>query len=308
MSIYVQLTLQELHDRFCAEAENLRRLSPKTITWYREGFKSLQNFKTYKHISQVNELELSDFMFWGMREKKWKERTMTVYYNSLNSFFNWSAKKQALEVNPLKNIPRPKLPQLLPKSLSQADAVKLFECVQIMPTPKEYKPPMFHKRRDIAIFAMFLFTGLRRQELIDLRCNDVNFDEDVVTVRCGKGNKGRVVPMSFELKLHLQRYAEERNKNEIAAPSFFTSFHYQKKMSDSTLKRLFKRVKELSGIQFSAHQLRHTFATLMVRSKCDVYALSKMMGHASIKTTSMYLSASADHLKEQINNHPLNYL
>lgn len=308
MSIYAQLALAELHERFCAEAENIRRLKPKTIKWYREGFQSLLRFKLYQHARQLNELELSDFMFWGMKEQSWKERTLMAYYNSLNSFFNWCVKKQALEVNPLKNIPRPKLPQQLPKALSQADAVRLFECVQIMPVPKEYKPPIFHKRRNIAIFAMFLFTGIRRQELIDLKFTDINLEEETVSVRDGKGGKDRIIPMSPELKLHLQKYIEEREKLEITASPFFISHHYQTNISDSTLKRLFKRVIELSGIHFSAHKLRHTFATLMVRAKCDVLALSKMMGHSSIKTTMIYMSASDDHLKEQINNHPLNFL
>lgn len=308
MSAYTQLSLDELHQRFCAEAETLRRLQPKTIQWYREGFNRLKSFKYLKHPSQLTELVLSDFMFWGMKERDWKERTMTVYYNSLSSFFNWCVRKKVLPENPLKGIPRPKLPQLLPKSLTKQDALQLFETVQIMPVPKEYKPPMFHKRRDIAIFAMFLFTGVRRQELFDLKFNDINFDESLITVRSGKGKKDRIVPMSFELKRHLQNYVDERELHTITTPYFFTSFRYQKKMSDSTLKRLFHRVKEQSGVYFSAHRLRHTFATLMLQSKCDIYALSKMLGHSNIKTTAMYLSASPEHLQEQVNNHPLNFL
>ncbi|PIR01190.1 MAG: hypothetical protein COV66_01890 [Nitrospinae bacterium CG11_big_fil_rev_8_21_14_0_20_45_15] len=61
-----------------------------------------------------------------------------------------------------------------------------------------------------------------------------------------------------------------------------------------------------SGIYFYTHQLRHTFATLMLEGGCDIFSLSKMMGHSDIKTTTIYLAASAKHLQEQMEKHPLN--
>jgi len=65
-------------------------------------------------------------------------------------------------------------------------------------------------------------------------------------------------------------------------------------------------LREASGLRFTIHQLRHTFATLMMEGGCDIYSLSRMMGHSDIKTTTIYLSASADHLRAQIGKHPLN--
>ncbi len=52
--------------------------------------------------------------------------------------------------------------------------------------------------------------------------------------------------------------------------------------------------------------LRHTFATLMLEGGCDIYSLSKMMGHSDIKTTTIYLAATVEHLRSQIEKHPLN--
>lgn len=51
--------------------------------------------------------------------------------------------------------------------------------------------------------------------------------------------------------------------------------------------------------------LRHTFATLMLQGGCDVFSLSKLMGHSDIKTTTIYLSATIDHLREQAMKFPL---
>jgi len=78
--------------------------------------------------------------------------------------------------------------------------------------------------------------------------------------------------------------------------------------TDSGLKRLVEMVARVSKIKFSVHKLRHTYATLMLEGGCDIYSLSRMMGHSDIKTTTIYLSASAEHLRAQINKHPLNDL
>ena len=73
-------------------------------------------------------------------------------------------------------------------------------------------------------------------------------------------------------------------------------------------KNLTKKMKDVSKIKFSAHKLRHTFATLMLEGGCDIYSLSRMMGHSDIKTTAIYLAASAEHLRSQMTKHPLNDL
>ena len=77
--------------------------------------------------------------------------------------------------------------------------------------------------------------------------------------------------------------------------------------SDDTLS-LVEKMRASSGITFTVHKLRHTFATLMLEGGCDIYSLSKMMGHSDIKTTTIYLAASAEHLRTQMTKHPLNDL
>lgn len=76
-------------------------------------------------------------------------------------------------------------------------------------------------------------------------------------------------------------------------------------MGQTTVRKLIVKLKEASGVEFHAHLLRHTFATLMVEGGCDIYSLSKMMGHSQINTTTIYLSASVVHLQKQMHKHPL---
>lgn len=75
---------------------------------------------------------------------------------------------------------------------------------------------------------------------------------------------------------------------------------------ESGIKRLVEKISKTSQVKFTIHKHCHTFATLMLEGGCDIYSLSKMMGHSDIKTTTVYLAASAEHLREQILKHPLN--
>ena len=124
----------------------------------------------------------------------------------------------------------------------------------------------------------------------------------------GKGNKDRMVPISYTLAQTLKRYIEERKRLNKTCPEFFVSLNRNSGYTDSGLKRLTIQMRQASKINFTIHKLRHTFATLMLEGGCDIYSLSKMMGHSDIKTTTIYLYASAEHLRSQMVKHPLNEL
>ena len=153
---------------------------------------------------------------------------------------------------------------------------------------------------------MFIFAGLRRQELLKLKYADVDLENFTIFVRQGKGNKDRIIPMSTTLAQTLKKYIEERKRLNRTCPEFFVSLNRNSGYSSDGLKHLVRQLNETTGIKFNVHKLRHTFATLMLEGGCDIYSLSKMMGHSDIKTTTIYLSASVEHLRAQIVKHPMN--
>jgi site-specific recombinase XerD len=114
--------------------------------------------------------------------------------------------------------------------------------------------------------------------------------------------------MCYQLAENLKKYLTERTRLNKTCPEFFASLNRNKGFTDIGLKRLTDGIRRAAGIQFTIHKLRHTFATLMLEGGCDIFSLSKMMGHSDIKTTTIYLAASAEHLRSQITKHPLNNL
>jgi len=219
---------------------------------------------------------------------------------SLLVFFRWCQKNGHLAENYIEDIELPKMVKPLPRKLTRQEAQKLLEVSYNYP----YTRP-FLKYRNHAIFSMFLFTGLRMSELLKLPFAHVDIQNRSLFVR-GKGEKERIIPLSSTLIISLERYVKERKKLHKTCPEFFVSANLNMGYTKSGLKRLMSQMKKAMGIEFKIHELRHTFATFMLEGGCDVYTLSKMMGHSDIKTTAIYLFASAEHTRTQMLKHPLN--
>ena len=168
--------------------------------------------------------------------------------------------------------------------------------------PYDYK---FLRYRNHAIFATFIFAGLRKQELLNLQYNDVDIENLTIFVRQGKGNKDRIIPMSYTLAQTLKRYRQERKRLGKVSPTFFCTLRGDGPFTVNGLKKLVELLRKPFKLPLGIHKLRHTFATLMLEGGCDIYSLSKMMGHSDISTTTIYLSASAEHLRKQMIKHPL---
>lgn len=202
--------------------------------------------------------------------------------------------------NYMDNIELPQLAKRLPKRISKLDALKLLEVSRNY--PYTYK---FLRYRNHALFATFIYAGLRKNELLNLKLNDVDLENLTIMVRQGKGNKDRIIPISFTLAHLLKSYVKDRKRLNKTCPEFFTSLNHNQGFTQDGLKHLLIKMRAATKIYFTWHMLRHTYATLMIEGGCDVFSLSKMLGHSDIKTTTIYLSASAEHLRAQSFLHPL---
>ena len=292
--------IQNLLYQFCDYARAFKGNTNRTIAWYKEVVGYLLKFSHIEKAEQFTFQVIEAWIIDGKINKEWKAITIKNRLRCLSLFADYLVKNQYLKENPVKKIPRPKIPQKIPGHLKREQALYLLEWVQNFPF--RYK---FEKMRANAILATFIFTGIRLHELINLKFNDVDIENRTLFVK-GKGEKDRLIPINFSLVEILRKYLEEREKFKRKAPYFFTSMKVDGKMGDKVIPRLIKRIRDKSGIYFSPHYLRHTFAVLMLEGGCNIYALSKMMGHSDIKTTTIYLSATTSHLQEQISKHPLN--
>lgn len=289
--------------RFCEHAELFKGYQPPTIKRYRQVIRFYCRWAGISELEEVTARNVRALFLYGRTERKWSANTYINYHKTLAVFFRWCRSNGGLRCDPLAEIETPKLPKRLPKKLSQKDAFKLLEVAQNYPYPY-----VFLRHRNTAIFHTLVMAGLRKSELLNLKLADVDLDNLTLFIRQGKGARDRMVPISRSLAELLRRYELERRRLNKTCPEYFTSLNRNCGFTDSGLKRLVRKLKDVSGLDFHIHMLRHTFATLMIEGGCDIYSLSRMMGHSDIKTTTIYLSASVDHLRTQLGKHPLSKL
>jgi site-specific recombinase XerD len=295
-------TLLEAHALFCIEQQTLAALRATTI----QGQKNTMNLwcRTFQvdvvPIHMIGVGDVGRFLSWGTTSRNWTPVTLLTHYRHLHVFFAWAVRNKLSKANPLDSIPKPKLPKPLPQSLTKAQARELLEHAALVPAPD-----MFSRLRNRAVIATFLFTGVRRAELMALRQEDVDMTSKLIRVQHGKGNKGRLIPIHDRLYAILTEYIAARSFPSALNPYFFIGVRGHAQLSDITLRRLVISLRNATGINFHVHTLRHTFATLSLEGGCDLFALSELLGHSDLRTTAMYLTSSAEHLRKSIQTNPL---
>lgn len=297
------MKIKDLLERFCDYSTFIRGYAPETIRRYRECANIYCKVTGAVEMVDVTDESVRQFFWYGRTERNWSPATFVTKHKSLLVFFRWCVEKGYLEYNHVIDIELPKIPKKLPPKLTRQQAMELLEVAYNY--PYQYR---FLRYRNHALFATFILAGLRKSELLNLKYADVDLDNLSIFVRQGKGAKDRIVPICQSLASTMQRYLVERSRLKKDCSEFFTSLNRNCGFTDSGLKRLVIKIRTASGVPFTIHKLRHTFATLMLEGGCDIYSLSKMMGHSDIKTTTIYLAASAEHLRGQVRKHPLNQI
>ena len=147
------------------------------------------------------------------------------------------------------------------------------------------KPVGRNETRARAAALTALDTGMRIQELLNLRRTDVDFDNLLFRVH-GKGNKHRLVPMSIELRKLLFRYLSQHQFDRVFATARGTS------PTQRNLSRDFKLLCSrlgISGVRCSFHTLRHSFSVEYLKAGGNVLYLQRILGHTTLEMTNRYV-------------------
>jgi integrase/recombinase XerC len=142
--------------------------------------------------------------------------------------------------------------------------------------------------RNRALVELVYSAGLRSAEAVGLDLGDVDFDQELVHVRHGKGAKDRVVPLGEEAAHLVARYLQESRPllARGAENALFLSTR-GRRLDTSTLRRLVPH----------PHRLRHAFATHLLEGGADLRTIQELLGHASLSTTQMYSHVDARRLR-----------
>ncbi|MBU0467004.1 MAG: tyrosine-type recombinase/integrase [Nanoarchaeota archaeon] len=137
------------------------------------------------------------------------------------------------------------------------------------------------------VLKLLYSSGLRLQELINLKRSDMDFDRGMIHVRRGKGKKDRMTLMSESLKMDLLKYYSKE--------AFKTDYVFEGRNGKYTKKSVQKVLKELGrkvGINVTPYMLRHSFATHLLEQGTDIRHIQKLLGHSDLSTTEIYTHVS----------------
>lgn len=248
--------------------------SPYTIRNYLEANLNLLNF-TKKEPQEINIDDVKGYMAENLSDRA---STSIILFLSAIKY----AYSNILNKDITAGIKRPKREKKIPVVLSKDEIKKLLDSV-------------INKKSKLMISLMYA-CGFRVSELINLKVEDLDFDEKVGHVRQAKGKKDRNFNIPNFLADDLKEQAElQKSNNE---EYLFTGPN--RKLSSRNMQKIMQTVVKKAGIKKSVHPhtLRHSFATHLLESGIDIRMIQELLGHADLSTTQIYTHISSEEMKK----------
>jgi integrase/recombinase XerC len=287
-----------LKDKYIDYLTFEKRYSTHTILAYRTDLDDYSSFL----LSQYDIIDLlkSDQIIirsWliSLLERKNSTRSVNRKISTLKSFFRFCEKMGLITTNPMLKVVAPKNSKQLPVFLTHLNIETLFQSVDF---GSGYKGS-----RDKLIITLFYATGIRREELVNIKVNDLDLNVGSIKV-LGKRNKERIVPIGTIVISEIKDYLLIRNEliSLVSPANNCNTLFVTSKGLPVNPKSIYTIVHKYltlisSNNKLSPHILRHTFATHMLDDGADINAIKEILGHSSLAATQVYTHNTIEKLK-----------
>lgn len=264
----------------------VRRRNPKARTWkdYRHVLKRFVETVGDKNPIDVSIKDIDSFVV-ALVECGLQAATINRHLAVVISFYTYLEGDYPNIVCPVR-VRRHFLrkPARLPRAVPVPALQRFFTAIE------DTCPDAGQRQRDKAMFLLMLRCGLRIAEVARLQLQDLFLEESRPRIRVfGKNSKERIVYLSPQVEAALRAYLAERPF--VACDFVFLSYQEQG-MSTTAIHKRLMRYRKAAGIHLTAHQLRHSFANDLVDADVPITTVQKLMGHAWLATTQLYLEAN----------------
>jgi site-specific recombinase XerD len=245
-----------------------KNYSPRTIKSYLSCLTQLS-----RHYGKSPELlsvqQINDFLHHSVTDKGLSNSLINQTIGALRVLFVNVLKREWQMLD----FPRPRPEIHLPSVLSKEEIARLIQVTRNL------------KHRTIIMLAYS--AGLRLNEVLSLKPADIDSQRMQIIIRQGKGHKDRTVILSMQILHQLRAYW----KAYKPLVYLFEGERPSQPYSQRSVQYLLKRSVRLAGItkSVSFHTLRHSFATHLVEDGVDVIIIQRLLGHRSLRTTTVYL-------------------
>lgn len=279
-------------NNFISYLTNNKRYSPYTITSYKKDTYDYLEFLKKNNIDIKNSNykiveEYSKYLY----KNKLSKRSIARKYSSIRTFYNYLEKNNILENNIFNLLENPKKEEKLPHFINEYELDKMFEIPDNSPKGQ----------RDRLILELLYGTGVRVSELVNIKINDIDFNNNSIKVR-GKGNKDRYVFYGKYCKEAINNYIKNGRISLLNGQTcdYLLLNRFGKNISVVSIRKILNEIinKCSLDIKISPHVLRHTFATHLLNEGADIMHVKELLGHSSLSTTSIYTHVTNEKIKD----------
>ncbi|AFM00523.1 MULTISPECIES: tyrosine-type recombinase/integrase [Desulfitobacterium] len=267
---------------------------------------------TIEHIQQIQHTDIEAYLNWARTHRKNGVRALARKQAAIKSFYRYLLREDfiskdiTIKLNPIAQN------QKAPKALEPEQIADLVDIIETGTGLSEgqLKYHLYTEKRDYAIFLTFIGTGLRLSELYGLNLQSIDFNKGCFFV-IRKGNKETNIYFNAEVATAIQDYIKNERPRYVIqqTDALFLSIQGNR-MSKRAIQDLIKKYMTIlqnfghNTESFSAHKLRSTFATLLLRETENLAIVQDALGHSDPRTTRIYakvldeqLRRAAEHIK-----------
>ena len=241
-------------------------------------------------LESVNLKAVEEYFSELKREKKLKNNSFSKIIVSLKVFLKHLREEYNIPIDTDK-LQMPRKTDIVREVLNKSDIEKIFDYFN-----DRKEKFHFENVRDLVVFKLGTYMGLRRSEMINLNWEEIDFDNNTLFIHNAKGGKERKLYLNDGLKSLLAEYRLETGFYKGAV----VRGKCNKRITICSLTNLISRIYRESGVYregLCIHSLRHTCADNLRINGIDIQAISNYLGHADINTTQGYLHSGEEDLK-----------
>lgn len=278
-------------NRYKIYLKTIKKFSDNTIDAYIHDLLKLKKF-TKKDLIKTTKSDLEKFNK-TLNELDPKSKARVI--SSIKSFYKYEMIKGNVCENISNVLIIPKFKKSIPDILSIEEVDKLLDIEVIDHI----------SARNKAMLELMYASGLRVTELINLKPNDVDLENNIVRTM-GKGKKERIIPIGDYATVAVKNYLYNYRPDNKKCDYLFLNNHYNQMTRQGFFKVMKKLLLEKGiNIKFSPHTLRHSFASHMLSNGADLRTIQELLGHSNISTTEIYLYVNSKEIRKNYDNaHP----
>lgn len=279
-----------LKDEFLVYLESIKKYSDNTIINYGLDLDKLEEYLNLKN-KNIKDLEYKDILdYINYLKDNHKSTSVNRSLSCLRSYYDFLIRNKKIKNNPFNLVHSMKKEKKLPEYFKYNEYVELINSIDVSTDLGI---------RNKCIFEVLLCTGCRVNELVNIKLDDIDINNQEIKV-LGKGNKERIVYLGSYAVDSLNDYLKIRNnilKNKNNSYLFLN--HLGNKITTRGIRDIIDKIllKSSTNLKITPHTFRHSFATMLLNEGCDLKSVQELLGHVSLSTTSIYTHVSNEELK-----------